>query len=291
MGRKTWLTGWLMGCAWIWVTQGCNNVADATHVDFGDTQPVGRWQPETESSAVEVDSETDDADETSVTVNAGSGASVARPIASNTVMGMSAPTSPSPVGGAAAATGGSGGGAAEAIGGPDAGAAADMDTAPMDAGHGDMTAGDGLADAPQEPQVSTVTFTVTTEPVGGRYRPKNIGAIWVTDASGQFVKSLEVWARTRRRWLTKYNAARGNSPIDVTATATLTRHRTHMATWDLTDAGGGAVEPGKYKLFAEITDADTTGKSVSIDFDTGAGPDHLTPNDATGFTQMTLDLE
>jgi hypothetical protein len=42
--------------------------------------------------------------------------------------------------------------------------------------------------------VTSLTFDVTTKAPGGRYQPRNVGAIWVEDSSGKLVKSLEVWA-------------------------------------------------------------------------------------------------
>ena len=62
---------------------------------------------------------------------------------------------------------------------------------------------------------------MTTAPVGGRYQPRNIGAIWIEDNNGKLVKSLEVWAGIRRRYLTRYATALSGAAIDVTASATL----------------------------------------------------------------------
>jgi hypothetical protein len=64
-----------------------------------------------------------------------------------------------------------------------------------------------------------------------------------------------------------------------------------MASWDLKDTTGAAVPPGKYTLNAEITDADATGKNVSVPFDTSAGPMTIKPADSTGFTGMELVLK
>ena len=141
--------------------------------------------------------------------------------------------------------------------------------------------------------LSSVTFDVTTAPQGGKYQPKNIGAIWIQNGSGQFVKSLEVWAKTRRRYLTKYNAAVGgtSAAIDVTASATLSSHKTHHVSWNLKDKSGAAVPAGKYSMWIEVTDADATGKSYSVDFDTSAGTQSITPADATGFGSMALKLQ
>jgi hypothetical protein len=141
--------------------------------------------------------------------------------------------------------------------------------------------------------LGTLTFDVTTAPQGGKYQPKNVGAIWIQSSSGQFVKSLEVWAKIRRKDLTKYNAAVGGSSaaIDVTASATLSSHKAHHVSWNFKDKSGAAVPAGKYTLWVEVTDADATGKSYSVDFDTSAGAQTITPADATYYSAMSLKLQ
>jgi hypothetical protein len=157
-------------------------------------------------------------------------------------------------------------------------------------------AGSGMTDPPaadDKPKaVSGLMFNFTTEPVGGRYKPKNIGAVWISDSSGKLIKSLEVWAFLRLRYLTKYASVRGAARPDVTASATLPNHtKPHMASWDLKDTTGATVPPGKYTLNAELTDQDATGKSMSVDFDLSAGALTLMPPNSTGFTQMQLVLK
>lgn len=144
---------------------------------------------------------------------------------------------------------------------------------------------------PGDGAVKSLAFEVTTSPVGLRYQPKNVGAIWIQDSSGTFVKSLQVWARVRGRYLTKYTSARAGQAVDVTASATLSNHQTHMVTWDLKDRSGAAVPPGKYTLVAELTDGDSTGKFTSVEFDTSAGAKSSNPPDAPSFNGMKLELK
>jgi hypothetical protein len=138
---------------------------------------------------------------------------------------------------------------------------------------------------------TSLAFDVTTSPVGGRYQPRNIGAIWIQDANGKLVKSLEVWAATRRRYLTRYASALSLASVDVTSSATLSSHRTHHARWTMTDRNGSIVMPGKYALVVELTDGDMTGRSTTIDFDTSAGAQTLMPSDAPSFSAMTVTLQ
>jgi hypothetical protein len=136
-----------------------------------------------------------------------------------------------------------------------------------------------------------LTFDVTTSPVGYNYQPKNVGAIWIADPSGKLVKSLEVWAVTRRRYLTGYASALAGASVDVTASATLTSHRAHHVTWDMRDKSGAAVAAGSYNVVIELTDGDKTGRSTSISFDTSAGAKTLSPADVPSFSGMQLQLK
>ena len=173
---------------------------------------------------------------------------------------------------------------------------------PLDAGAPEPEAPrDAAVDAgPAEPPkrtepapapVTSMAFEVTTAPAGFKYQPKNIGAIWVADASGKLVKSLEVWAATRVRYLTAYNKARAGAGIDVSTRATLPNHRKHQVSWDLKDRSGAPVPRGKYQLLLELTDGDATGKSTAIDFELGAAPSSSTPADAACFSGMQLQLK
>ena len=145
-------------------------------------------------------------------------------------------------------------------------------------------------DAERKP-ITSLTFEVTTAIIGGKYKPKNVGAIWIADGSGKLVKTLEVWAATRMRYLTEYNKARAGSSVDVSARATLPSHRVHRVTWELKDRSGAAVPARKYQLFLELTDTDATGKTTRIDIDLSGEPATQHPPDAAGFTGMTLELK
>lgn len=138
--------------------------------------------------------------------------------------------------------------------------------------------------------VRSVAFEVLTVSQGGRYQPRNIGAIWIADASGKLIKSLKVWARVRQRYLIKYNAARSGMAIDVTASATLTSHQTHRVSWDHKDRAGAVAPPGKYSLMIEVTDKDAQGAVGQFPFDTSAGATTLTPTATPQFTMLKLQL-
>ena len=188
-------------------------------------------------------------------------------------------------GAGAAAHGGSGGAsgsAGRASGGGASGSAGQ-------AGSGGMSGVAGKAGAAES---TSVSFSVTTMPLGGKYQPKNIGAIWVETRNGEFVKTLELWAKTRRRYLTRFNKAVGTTgSVDVTASATLPMHKTHEVLWNHADRSALSRSPGPYRLCVEVTDASATGQNYCIDFDSSAGTQTLTPADQAYFKALSLSVD
>jgi hypothetical protein len=197
--------------------------------------------------------------------------------------------SPAGSGSVAKAGAGGSGGAAGARAGGTSGAAGAAATGGMIAGSGGM--GGSMAGTGMEmPASGMLRFTVLTKTLNGRYSPKNIGAIWIERASGEFVKTLELWAATRVRWLARWRAESGSNKVDAMTSATLRSHVMHTASWNLTDASHNAVAPGDYKVVVEMTDHDGNGDSTEVPFTVG-DPLMLTPSDQAHFVNMTLTLE
>jgi hypothetical protein len=263
-----------LGCVGAVAISACNTASEDPLVTYTSAPAAANWRGDYGggSAGAAGISEQPAAGSTAVLPNAGSSSGdILRPKA-----GAAAP-SPAGSSGAAArggsgGAGGSTGGAGGSTGGAGAGGAA---------GSGGSAA----------PGVTTLSFDVTTSPVGYRYQPKNIGAIWVQDKNGKLVKSLEVWAGIRRRWLTRYQSQLAGASVDVVASATLSNHRAHHVTWNLKDKSGAAAPPGQYTLMMELTDGDQTGRANSIPFDTSAGASTQTPANAPSFGSMTLKLE
>lgn len=132
--------------------------------------------------------------------------------------------------------------------------------------------------------------------------PKNMGAIWVSKPDGTFVRSLQVWRLHKMRYihLVAYNKACNCPEPDVIATATLNKHKEHVANWDMTDRDGKAVPEGPYTLHIEVADYDVMNEDRkdreaknavwSIDFDTKTAPKKLMPEAAEFFTNLKLEL-
>jgi hypothetical protein len=110
-------------------------------------------------------------------------------------------------------------------------------------------------------------FDVTTTSANGNYAPRNVGAIWVSDANDRFVKTLKVWANARRKHLNRWIAASGQNTTDAVTGATLSNHGARNATWDCSDVKHQPVPYGAYRMNVEFTERNGAGPTTSIPFD------------------------
>lgn len=138
------------------------------------------------------------------------------------------------------------------------------------------------------PATLMLTFDVTTVNQRGRYAPRNVGAIWIETQSNAFVKTLQVWARTRGRYLTRFNSEAGGSRVDAVTSATLGQYGAHHVTWDFTDANGAVVPADDYKLLIEVTDHDGMGQSAEVPFTFSNEPMTLMASDQQYYTGMQI---
>ena len=147
-------------------------------------------------------------------------------------------------------------------------------------------------DAGSEPEVQTATactFTLTTRAQGGRYAPKNIGAIWIEREDGTWVKTLKVWAGVRLRYLTTYLKANTmRDTTDALTSATLRQHATHEVKWNLKDAQGAIAADGDYRVRVEVTDRSGDGQLLSVPFSKSDQALKVSPDDSEFFVDVEL---
>lgn len=120
----------------------------------------------------------------------------------------------------------------------------------------------------------TLSVSVTTTAPGGKYRPRNVGAIWIADSSGRFVKSLDVWGNRRLSHVTAWNAATksagvAGNKVDAVSSATLSAHRAHNVTWNCEDFTGQVVPDDTYRVYFEVTDSNASGPNHFESFTKG----------------------
>lgn len=198
--------------------------------------------------------------------------------------GAAPPMNTGPAGaGGPGGTGAGGTGASMTAGTGGAGAAG------MGGGSGTSEAGTAAEPMPTG-NPGSLKVMVTSVAVGGRYAPRNAGAIWIETSSGQFVKTIERWAGIRAGDLRRWNQASGgwgfsffgpsNSPdaVDAVSGATLTRHQTHSPTWAGKDVDGMVMPDGQYKVVLEVADGTAAVSEVMFT----KGPMAQTANAAGG---------
>ncbi len=137
-------------------------------------------------------------------------------------------------------------------------------------------------------QTESVSFKVRTTTPSGNFSPKNIGAIWVEDLSGKFIKTLQIWADKRVQYLYTWNSISKGNKVDAVSSATLSSHQTHSVYWNLKDNLGNIVPNGQYKLKIEMTDQHAQGPLSSFTFPVGEASNSLSIPDLTNFHDMVL---
>jgi hypothetical protein len=139
--------------------------------------------------------------------------------------------------------------------------------------------------------LSTMAISVRTTAYGGRYAPRNVGAIWIEKSDGTFVKTVQRWAGSRARYLTHFVNEAHTNLVDAVTSATLQSHQTHSQTWNLTGVDRCEVPSGDYKILFETTDYDGTGAYFAVPFTKGQSPATITSPDATNFHEIKLTLQ
>lgn len=138
----------------------------------------------------------------------------------------------------------------------------------------------------------TLSFTVRTVSYGGPYAPRNAGAIWITNSSNQFVKTLKVWAQTYRYTLVKWLANSGNNTSGAITSASLNSHQLHTVTWNGTNTSNTQSPDGSYNVNVEFTEHNASnsnpGKFKSVTFTKGPNQSSVTPTSESYFTNMLL---
>lgn len=138
----------------------------------------------------------------------------------------------------------------------------------------------------------SVTFTVRTVTYNGPYGPRNAGAIWITNSSNQFVKTIKVWANQYRYTLVRWIQSSNYNTTGAVTSASLNNHQLHTVTWNARNAAGTLVEDGNYNFNVEFTEHNASsgnmGKYKTVSFAKGnTAVDQTWPNE-TWFRDLHL---
>lgn len=139
----------------------------------------------------------------------------------------------------------------------------------------------------------SLTVSTSTSQVGGKYKPKNIVAIWIQDNSGKFVKSLLAYAQKEKKYLTSWKSVTtiAGSPyntVDAITGATRSSHGSHTCSWNGKNYLNSLMADGTYTIKMEITDQDGTGRSATFEFTKGPSAQTLTPANVPSFSDINI---
>jgi len=149
---------------------------------------------------------------------------------------------------------------------------------------------DAAADAalPPRPDAGTpkphaVTIVVTTVDDGQGYSPLNVGAIWIAQSSGAFVKTLEEWGKARMDHLILWNqvtsaAGLARNTVDAITGATQYAFGTYVVYWNFTDTTEKALPSGTYRVYFETADWNVQGPNTFVEFTTGTAATFTYPD-------------
>jgi hypothetical protein len=128
--------------------------------------------------------------------------------------------------------------------------------------------------------------SASTSTAGGGYSPKNIIAVWIKSSTGAFVKSLLVYANTRRYDLTNWVSNSGQNTTDAVTGATQSSYAMRSCSWNGTNASGTVVANGDYKVCMELCDGNI--QYHEFTFTKGTSAVTLTPANVTSFSNISI---
>jgi hypothetical protein len=124
-----------------------------------------------------------------------------------------------------------------------------------------------------------------------------VGAIYIENSSGGYVKSLNVWGAVRLGNLTDWQTLSGGDKTDAVTSATRGNAGLISGTWDCTDKSRAVVPGGDYKVCCSFQEDDAlpffgpAPKQACVPFTVGSGPFSNTAPDQQYFTQMKLTMQ
>jgi len=155
------------------------------------------------------------------------------------------------------------------------------------------------SDAGQRCQITAACgfiFQATTVAANGRYAPQNVGAIWIEDGSGRFVKTLDAWSYLRLSAAVAWWRSSAGNDADAVTGATRRYHGPIQASWGCTDASGRVVPNGPYRVcmtFAEdasaaLPDAGPPAAYLCVPFEWSGKPLDLRPPGDAHFQNLHI---
>jgi hypothetical protein len=116
-------------------------------------------------------------------------------------------------------------------------------------------------DPEPEAPTGTIQFNATTAPQGtaGGFAPANAVVVWVEDAQGNFVKTIDRHSAVRTVNLVAWNQEAGIGDVDSVSSASRVDHATPLSfMWKLKDRNKLVIPDGTYTIRVEVTEVNAT---------------------------------
>ena len=135
-----------------------------------------------------------------------------------------------------------------------------------------------------------LTFSIkTTEPTGN-YTGSHVIALWIESSTGTFIKTKVKYAAAREQYLNVWKTKSNSNVVDAVTGSTINSHTTPITfTWNATNVSGAVVTDTDYKVWVQMSDANSNGPTTSCLFTKGTTPiTNQTFTNVGNFTNMTL---
>jgi len=154
------------------------------------------------------------------------------------------------------------------------------------------TAATGATTATGTPAATCASIAFSTVSYEGEYEPDNVGAVWIVDASGAYVRTIERWGTKRLKNAVAWREDSAGDDVDAVTGATRHEHGLHELQWDCRDASGNLRDGGSFEVHLEFTEEDSAegdppGPHRVVPLDLAVPGPLDTPDDAA-FASVTI---
>jgi len=135
-----------------------------------------------------------------------------------------------------------------------------------------------------------LTFSIKTTEPPENYNGKHIIALWIENEAGTFIKTKIKYGDNFLQYLNVWKAKSTSNVVDATTGSTLLSHTNPLTfTWNATNVSGTVVDDGNYKVWIQMSDANSNGPTTSCLFAKGTTPiTNQAFANVGNYTNMTL---
>lgn len=151
---------------------------------------------------------------------------------------------------------------------------------------------------PDNTPTGSIQMTATTAPrnLAGGYAPNNAVVVWVEDAQGNFIKTIERRAQARIGNLVAWMNAAGPGDTDSVSGASRLDHNTPLSfQWKLKDRNKRPIPDGTYTIRIEVSETNAISanenQQAQFTFTVGPNPENQTGLANGGVTNVSIDYQ